>query len=49
MSFRPIAGIANFCPGRIDDLSDQELIDVGMHEILHALVCILYTNVKELY
>jgi len=35
--FRPIAGIANFCPGRIDDLSDQELIDVGIHEVLHAL------------
>jgi len=41
MVFRPIAGIANFCPGRIDGLSDQELIDVGIHEVLHALVCIV--------
>lgn len=44
---RPIAGAINFCPSQLDVQSDQKMIDTGIHEALHALVC--YTSVDRLH
>ena len=36
---RPIAGFVNFCPVTIDgSQSDEYLLTVAKHEVLHALV-----------
>ena len=39
-NFRPIAGHANFCPSKISaaDSTDDFILAVAKHEILHALV-----------
>ena len=39
--FRPIAGYANFCPLVIDSASDESMITIAKHELLHALVSLL--------
>ena len=41
---RPIAGFVNFCPVTIDgSQSDEYLLTVAKHEVLHALVWISFT------
>ena len=35
---RPIAGIINFCPTELERSSDEYNIQIGIHEVYHALV-----------
>lgn len=36
--------MVNFCPHQLDRQTDQEIIDVGKHEVLHILVRIYSTH-----
>ena len=38
VTFRPLAGRVNYCPGQFASRSDKINIDVAIHEIYHALV-----------
>ena len=38
---RPIVGYANFCPLAIVSVSDESMITIAKHELLHALVSLL--------
>ena len=49
---RPIVGYANFCPYSInDDVTDDFIVAVAKHEILHALVSLyfIYFDETELF
>ena len=49
---RPIVGYANFCPYSInDDVTDDFIVAVAKHEILHALVSLyfIYSDETELF
>jgi len=45
---RPISGMVNFCPDQLENQTDQEMIDVGKHEVLHILVCIYSTHSRTI-
>lgn len=39
---RPIAGFINFCSGSFNTQSNDELIRLGIHEIIHVLVSLIF-------